>query len=187
MKLQAKSVKKRKNSAAAYTAEGQAQKNRGKQACLLRFFEFSVQKPNLMLAPRYSRVAPFITCTIRQVGRLSASFQLPTSILGHSRNGRPARRDGSSGVPYQKCGSKRGYHAPSREVQAVINGRNRRKSGFIFIRLLTCAQSRKAFQAAKKDRIDFRLPAQRASYRTLVRRRMRAAWLSTVSDRLNES
>lgn len=151
------------------------------------FFEFSVQKPNLMLAPRYSRVAPFITCTIRQVGRLSASFQLPTSILGHSRNGRPARRDGSSGVPYQKCGSKRGYHAPSREVQTVINGRNRRKSGFIFIRLLTCAQSRKAFQAAKKDRIDFRLPAQRASYRTLVRRRMRAAWLSTVSDRLNES
>ena len=187
MKLQAKSVKKRKNSAAAYTAEGQAQKNRGKRACLPRFFEFSVQKPNLMLAPRYSRVAPFITCTIRQVGRLSASFQLPTSILGHSRNGRPARRDGSSGVPYQKCGSKRGYHAPSREVQTVRNGRNRRKSGFIFIRLLTCAQSRKAFQAAKKDRIDFRLPAQRASYRTLVRRRMRAAWLSTVSDRLNES
>lgn len=187
MKLQAKSVKKRKNSAAAYTVEGQAQKNRGKRACLPRFFEFSVQKPNLMLAPRYSRVAPFITCTIRQVGRLSASFQLPTSILGHSRNGRPARRDGSSGVPYQKCGSKRGYHAPSREVQTVTNGRNRRKSGFIFIRLLTCTQSRKAFQAAKKDRINFRLPAQRASYRTLVRRRMRAAWLSTVSDRLNES
>jgi hypothetical protein len=38
MKLQAKSVKKRKNSAAAYKAEGQAQKNRGKRACLLRFF-----------------------------------------------------------------------------------------------------------------------------------------------------
>ena len=45
--------------------------------------------------PRSGRVAPFIPCTTRQVGCLSGSYLLPTSIHGQSRDGRPAIRDGS--------------------------------------------------------------------------------------------
>ena len=72
------------------------------------FFEGNPHKEALFfLFPRFGRSSPFITCTLVQVGNLSATLTLPTSNAAKNRAGRPAYHDGSPESQGRNVGLKR--------------------------------------------------------------------------------